>query len=148
MILPIIILASISISIGISSYTFIQSFVYDIILPAIAMLFNMITHSKYFDKFLVSREFAFMHFLSELIVYIFMTVAVWIVVSAIIKLSGKKMVTEPFASKGFPSMYNIDQEENYTANYPGVTEEADQFSNSIKMPKFDSGDGFAKFANF
>jgi large-conductance mechanosensitive channel len=152
MILPIIIIASISISIGISTYTFVQSFVYDVILPAIAMLFNMLTQSKYFDKFLVAREFAFMHFISELIVYIFMAIAVWIVVTAIMKISGKKMVTEEFSPvKDFSNTYTPVYEEDKAAYDDNVYEEytfPTKKSPHMALPKFNEENGFAGFANF
>ena len=85
MVKPIILLISCSVVIGISSYTFLNSLLSDVVIPSIAILLSTITRSKYFDKFLLSREFSFINFIAQFIVYALAIAITYLITVFIIK---------------------------------------------------------------
>jgi hypothetical protein len=104
-----------------------------------------------------------------------MAIAVWIVVTTLVKISGKKMVTEEFdnvdVEQEYEFMTNAPQKkakaihksipneyQKYLKNLPNVTvteefdnvlaEETESAQPGFDMPQFDNSSGFASFSNF
>lgn len=72
------------ITIGFATSTFVKSFVSDVIMPAIFTVLVKTTGKKsFFSEYLHNQNFRFANFVSELITWILIVLAAWLVLSII-----------------------------------------------------------------
>jgi large-conductance mechanosensitive channel len=80
-----------SITIGFATATFVKSFVSDLFMPAIFMVIaNSIGRmspamSTFVTKFLSAKQFGFMHFVSELITWILIVLAAFLILDLVVR---------------------------------------------------------------
>ena len=111
MVKPVILLISCSVVIGISSYTFLNSLLSDVLIPAIPMLLSTVSRSKYFDKFLLSREFSFINFISQFVVYTLAIAITYLITVFIIKRNKLIETMKGGDRYNTGDYYNIDEED-------------------------------------
>jgi len=87
-ILPMIIVLSAAIATGISSFTFLNSFVSDLLIPAFFMILHAIFKTSSLDKYGSSMNIV--KFVSSFIVYVVILFSVWIMYALIIRVFKKK----------------------------------------------------------
>lgn len=120
MVLPVIIVLSASIAVGISSFTFLNSFVSDIVIPGLIILMNGVFQSNKFSA--LGNKLSFIGFLSSLIVYIMILLTMWVLYK-VVKEIMKKSKREHFEDA---------EEADMMADTPYM--EMDDNDNSVDMP--------------
>lgn len=156
MVLPVIIILSASIAVGISSFTFLNSFVSDIAIPGLIILMNGVSRSNKFN--VLGNKLSFIGFLSSLIVYVLILLSMWVlykVVKEILKKTGREHFEEAASSEdpSYAMLNNIPpyMEMSDSDNMPeppeildmGVTDELD-----MSGPDGMAGAGFGNFADY
>jgi large-conductance mechanosensitive channel len=80
-----------SITIGFATATFVKSFVADVIMPVIFLIIvSGVSHvnkgtSKFFSQFLANKEFHFTNFVSELVTWIMIILAAFLILDLVVR---------------------------------------------------------------